>query len=448
MAQDQRLQQILDRIQAIELNIAPASEDLNDPPFYATDADGHPVSTQAIDKIADYIRDLPIFTGDPNEVTNWINDVEGIIQFYKPKPNSSIDDRNKFHVICKIIRRKIKGEANDALVSSNVNINWTAIKRVLLTYYGEKRDINTLDYQLMTCYQKGKSLEDYFEEINKILSLIANQIRSSGKYQHPEAIKALIETYNEKALDAFMRGLDGELLGQFVKNYRPESLAQAYAYCISFQNIEFRKNISKSQKLDKVNTGAIPKNQIPSIPRIPPRIPPRIHNFRNYQQFQPFQPFQQQQQQPPRYQQPFIPRMNTPPFFQPPRQPLPNFRPAPPIPQRRERQEPMEVDQSLQTKQINYSNRPQNVYQAPPQKRPRLYFTPTSPWSPESQPYYVEDPYQYYDNGYYEVEQENQQEQQMQMDRYMKMYEAQVNNKDQLTNDDEENENVEFNFLE
>lgn len=144
---------------------------------------------------------------------------------------------HKFHIICKIIRRKIKGEANDALVSSNVNINWIAIKCVLLTYYGEKRDINTLDYQLMATQQKGRSLEDYFEEVNKILSLIANQIKSNAKYTHPEAIKALIEIYNEKALDTFMRGLDGEFLGQFLKNFRPESLAQAYAYCISFQNV-------------------------------------------------------------------------------------------------------------------------------------------------------------------------------------------------------------------
>lgn len=106
--------------------------------------------------------------------------------------------------------------------------------------------------------------------------------------------------------------------------------------------------------MDKVNTGAIPTNQIPLIPR----VSPRIHNFRNYQQFQPFQLFQQQQQ--PRYQQLSIPRMNTPPFFQPPRQYLLNYRPEPPIPQRRERQEPMEVDQSLQNNQVYYSNRPQN----------------------------------------------------------------------------------------
>lgn len=109
----------------------------------------------------------------------------------------------------------------------------------------------------------------------------------------------------------------------------------------------------------------------------------------------------------------------------------------------------MEVDQSLPIKQVNYSYKPQHVYQAPPQKRPRLYFTPTSLWSPESQQHYVEDPYHYDDNGYYEVELEDQQDEEMQQtDRDMKMYETQVNNKDQVANNDEENENVEFNFLE
>lgn len=46
------------------------------------------------------------------------------------------------------------------------------------------------------------------------MTLIENQIKTNGKFTHPEAIRAFIDTYNEKALDAFMRGLDGDLLGQ------------------------------------------------------------------------------------------------------------------------------------------------------------------------------------------------------------------------------------------
>lgn len=113
----------------------------------------------------------------------------------------------------------------------------------------------------MTNSQTGKSLKGYFEEVNKILSWIANQIKINGKFTHPEAIRALIDTYNEKALDALMRGLDGDLLGQFLKNYRPDSLAQAYVYCVSFQNVEFRKSMTKGNK--KEEHRAIPKKFIP-----------------------------------------------------------------------------------------------------------------------------------------------------------------------------------------
>lgn len=48
------------------------------------------------------------------------------------------------------------------------------IKRTLTTYYGEKRDLQTLDYQLMCSQQKGETLEKYYDKVNRQLSLIAN----------------------------------------------------------------------------------------------------------------------------------------------------------------------------------------------------------------------------------------------------------------------------------
>lgn len=280
-------------------------------------------------------------------------------------------------------------------------------------------------------------MEDYFEEVNKILSLIANQIKSNGKYTHPEAIKALIEIYNEKALDAFMRGLDGEFLGQFLKNFRPESLAQAYAYCISFQNVEFRKNVTKVHRKEEHRTA--PKNLIPvsTMNRLPPKIPPR--NFSVFQpqvqrmQYQPMQPRYQHQQtfRPFQQQNPYQvqrPIMNGNPTFTP--------RP-PPVPQRRERSEPMEVDQSMKSRQINYSNRPQSTNQ-PPLKRPRLYFASTSQNQTDSQP-------EENQNIEFEDEIEDNFDPQ-QFERYLRVYESQA--RDDLVNDTEEDENVEFNFLE
>lgn len=441
-------QVITNRLNALERNNEiPITEDLSDPPLYLTNLNGQPASIETIEKIPDYVKDLPIFTGNPNEVSSWISDVESIINYYKPNETSTVDQKNKYHIICKTIRRKIRGEANDALVSSNVNINWTAIKKTLLTYYGEKRDIASLDYQMLTIQQKGKTLEEYFDEINNLLSLIANQIKTSNRFTHPEAVKALIETYNEKALDAFMRGLDGELLGQFLKNYRPESLAQAYAYCISFQNIEFRKKMTRGSIPEKHNG---PKNFIPNNsnnPKIPPKLPPKpqMQNKPNYPQppkffrpvYYPQQPvvFRQQQQ-------PVISQQQRQPPPVPSRQPPNNpFRqpagPSQPTNQQRNQPEPMEVDPSIRTRQVNYSNRPDSNTQQ--QKRPRMFFVSNADGSIPVE--YMEPIYEYDDsnNG------NNNNDEIESFDRYLVAYEHQEGdgNASQETTD-----NAEFNFLE
>lgn len=52
--------------------------------------------------------------------------------------------------------------------------------------------------------------------VNKLLSLIAWQIKTNAAYSHPDASKAMIGMYNKKAIDAFIRGLDGDL-GKFKK---------------------------------------------------------------------------------------------------------------------------------------------------------------------------------------------------------------------------------------
>ena len=235
---------LLARIEALEANARTATvleEDFSDPPLFLTRADGAPVNREIIEKIPDLVKDLPIFTGNPKEVGNWISDTDDLIQLYEPTVNSSIEEKSKFHMICRCIRRKIRGEANDALVASNVNLNWKLIRKTLLTYYGEKRDIRTLDYQLMNCQQQGGSLEEHFDNVNELLSLIVNQINMNMKHSSPDVASALIDSYKDKAIDSFVRGLDGTV-STLLKNYRPDTLAAAYAYCVSYQNTEYRKN--------------------------------------------------------------------------------------------------------------------------------------------------------------------------------------------------------------
>ena len=136
---EQQIPEILNRLAALEAARAvPQGEDFSDPPLYLTDATGNPVSPESIERIPDLVKDLPIFTGDPNEISIWLNDAQGLVALYKSHNGSTLEQRNEYHMVCRTIRRKIRGEANDALVVSNVNMLWNLIKRTLETCYGEK----------------------------------------------------------------------------------------------------------------------------------------------------------------------------------------------------------------------------------------------------------------------------------------------------------------------
>lgn len=268
----QQLQEILARLQALEEMNNPSTIDYSDPILIYENAD-----PSAIEKLPDLVKEIPIFTGNSDELCGWIKDVDAIIKSYQPTTQSTVDQKNKFYAICVSVRRKIRGEANTALVNSNVNINWNLIKKTLQTYYGEKRDLTTLDYQLMNCTQKGRSLEIYFDEINKLLSLIASHIQSGDEFNHPEAARAMISIYNKKAIDAFIRGLDGDI-GKFLKNHQPESLASAFSYCITYQNMEYRKFMTKPKLMESVSSSKnfILKPPPPFVPRIPSRPQPPL----------------------------------------------------------------------------------------------------------------------------------------------------------------------------
>ena len=424
------IRSLISRISVLEAATTSNQEDFSDPPLYLVKVDESPVSPDSIEDIPDLVKGLPQFTGDPNELSTFIQDAETLVRLYTPRARSTLDEKNKFHVICKSIRRKIKGEANDALVASNVNLNWSMIKKTLITYYGEKRDIETLDYQLMSSQQKGDTLENYYDKVNRTLSLIANSIRTDERFAHPEATKAMLYTYNKKAIDAFIRGLDGDL-GRFLKNYGPESLAHAYSYCVSFQNLEYRKNIT-NHKTFEIQTK--PRNSIPILPPKPvhlSRIPVRPMQYPRMNLYPPRQmPFMPQPQR--NYQ--YFPQA-------PPRQP---FRPElPQIPQRNpfKAPEPMEVDPSIRTANINYSNRPQNSYQQkPPLKRPRLFHAATESYQDpdtEDQAHGNTDYVSFDDEEYYPEHMQT-------LERYLHTVE---NQQAQINESPESDEGAELNFL-
>lgn len=221
-------------------------------------------------KIPAIVRDLPDFFGDPREINQWVRDVEDVLELY-----DDLKTTFQFHLLLKTIRRKIKGEANEVLITNNVQLEWTNIRETLRLYYADKRDLMTLDHQLKSSSRdRNESIESYYARIQELLTLISSNISSSDAWIGHES--ALIKLYCQISLDVFIRGL-GEPLSLFCKNFKPANLAEAYNYCTEYVNINTRNSVIKPSQPTPVpaprpllqNRPSLPNRTQPFLPRQP-----------------------------------------------------------------------------------------------------------------------------------------------------------------------------------
>ena len=253
----------------------------------------------------------------------------------------------------------------------------------------------TLDNQLKSLVRtRNETIESYYSRVRELISLISSAISMDDQWRGHEHI--LMRLYNQIALDTFIRGL-GDPLSRFCKNYRPLNLAQAYAYCVDYLNVDAR---NAPVQTDSWKPAPIPAPR-QTIPMTKPTIPPRIFNA-------PPMP-------PPRHnnQFPFQPSF-------PQRNPMQNFSGFPPrnvFSQNRTftpalpRPSPMEVDASLRTHAINYGNRPNNIRRPAtdsmrangPQNKRFAHLTEQYP-TPEEYEKWFDEPGEYYYETFEEPE--------------------------------------------
>lgn len=284
-------------------------------------------------KLPDFIRDLQVFDGQPTELLAWLTDVEGIFSMYRDAGATEA----QLVLIERSIRRKIKGEAADVLNANNILHDWNLTKSTLLLYYRDKRDIKTLDFELTSIKKSNsESLGSYYSRVNELLSSIIAQIQTEEKYfLHATSH---IDYFREKAIDAFIRGLEKPLC-HLLKTFNPKTLNQAYQFCLDYFNMDARSAPFRNE-----HASHIPKPRefevVRNPPRPPPRRPPPMPAPRNAGNlYQPPTPFPRN-----------IGNNYQTPSFQPPPRPWgPKPQPKP---------EPMEVDHSIRTRNVNYGNRP------------------------------------------------------------------------------------------
>lgn len=308
-----------------------------------------------MDKIPDVVKSLREFSGKPGEFGSWKKSVDRILTIYEPLKGSA-----KYYGILNVIRNKIVGYADIALESYNTPLNWERIARCLTMHYADKRDLRTLEYQMTTLVQGRSSVPEFYQAVYQHLSLILNKLCCMDSSQ--EILNAMTQSYRSKALDTFIRGLNGDL-PRLLSVKEPVDLPQALHLCMKVENMEYRSQYAHNANSNRKNLPPpAPPRRTTSHPQYIAPIPAPRTNFypelANYPQKN--QSYQQNYPQPQFTQRTYHPQTSP----QNPQNPQ-NLRHLPPKPI--PKPEPMEVDPSMNSRAVNYMNHPgQQIVQKRP----------------------------------------------------------------------------------
>lgn len=324
-------------------------------------------------RVPDLIKGLPIFNGNSKQLNTWIQSVEKILQLY-----AHLETSDFYQLWVQKIRNKITGEAGDMLASNGIPTEWSEIKNQLQNLYGDKRELSTLLQKLFSVKQNRNTV---------LFTGISTHIQMSDEWSSPAD---LVKFVDKICLEKFTDGLD-EPYSSHVGLLQPKTLTQAFQYAIEKTNKMARKtgeldinckSIYKNNKPPPIPTRSFypqtqppqqrfiqfPRTQYPQFTYPPPRFSKPFQQipYGNQKQPVPFQqnnPYQPKPFQPNPYQsKPFQPNPFKPNPFQQNTFQNNSFQrngfqtnsfPNKPQP----KPTPMDVDQSIRSRQINYMNR-------------------------------------------------------------------------------------------
>lgn len=225
---------------------------------------------EELDKVPDIVKSLREFSGKPGEFSSWRKSVERVIDLY-----SSLRGTGKYYAILHTIRTKIIGEADTALESYRTPLDWAKIRKCLMVHYADKRDIGTLEYQMNVLCQGHRGVTEFYQDVYQTLSLILDKV--SCLELDDGSLRAMTNTYREKALDTFIRGLNGDL-PRLLSVKGPTSLPEALHLCLKLDNMAFRRDYAQKgghrQEPLRMSTGSKFYPELANIPTHRPRVSP------------------------------------------------------------------------------------------------------------------------------------------------------------------------------
>lgn len=148
---------------------------------------------------------IPEFSGDDNKdnYALWRKAAHKAYEVFKCFEGSS-----RHYQAVAIIRNKVRGAADQSLTNFGTAFNFKAIITRLDRTYADKSPIPLLEQELSALRQGNLSILQYYDEVEKHLTLLINKCEIG--YGYSEAIE-FIEEYRKDALQVFILGLKGSL---------------------------------------------------------------------------------------------------------------------------------------------------------------------------------------------------------------------------------------------
>lgn len=147
----------------------------------------------------DVVKSLPDFDGKIEHYVSWRQAAHTAYKVFEKYDGSS-----KHYQALAIIRNKIKGPADAVLASFNTVLNFSAIIARLDFTYADKRPIYLIEQELSTLRQGEQTVIQFYDEIERKLSLLTN--KTIMTYDKTLAM-AINEKYRQDALRIFVSGL-------------------------------------------------------------------------------------------------------------------------------------------------------------------------------------------------------------------------------------------------
>ena len=250
---------------------------------------------QGFDKyrIPDLIKIIPTYDREGSMLATWLESVEQKIHFAaEAVPNGEILAEIT-PLWTGVIRDKIVGKANEALVCSHTPLVWAEIKSTLKEFFGDKRDLSTLLSKIPYLRQSSRGLEEFYHECRTLLSDINAKITLDDNLQR--CAKPMLDAYESMITTSFVDGLN-DPISALVRTSRPPNLLCAYQNALDQHNaIQRRREKFPSPKPQGYNAG--PRPVYPPRPPMPNNQRTPFPNNQNKppQNYQARSPFHQSQ---------------------------------------------------------------------------------------------------------------------------------------------------------